>query len=362
MMKKLILLLFIISLNGIAFSLNFQIPEFRLYTEMNNKFTFATSYKIDLLLDTGLKYGLKMDMRFKAYQVRSFVSNFVNLSSIRTEMTPTEKIHVGFFLGDSYELGADGVNYTGYQYHQRSGLEYIGYHTISGTGFEVYADIWDNMLEPHLILYSYQKNLTNGGTTNIFAADSLVKLKTDNYKMEIYFGVDFDAVFQLYKHIGFTFMTLNPKVNFLLSVYFPDSVFASIPSTDSLYINLTEQLRSGIFEQIITLFSRPSEYNNTLETVTGGGFTDLDFYFSLGLVFNNIGFGAENIMTYADPTSLGSSSNTTFLSDRVGAYMYFALNNMKYKIGAFYSTGPYYTSMFTPDSGIGFYFKVNGQI
>ena len=360
-MKKLILIAFIF-LNNMVFSLNFQIPDFRLYTEMNNKLTFATSYKIDLLLDTGLKYGLKMNMRFKAYQVQSFRSNYVNLAAIRTEMTPADKVHVGFFLGDSYELGAAGVNYIGYQYHQRSGLEYIGYHTISGTGVEVYADIWDQMLEPHLIFYSFQKTLTNGNTTNMFAADTLVHLKTDNYKMEIYFGVNFDALFQLYKHIGFTFRTLNPKVNFLLSIYFPDSIFASIPDTDSLYLNLTEQLRSGIFEQVITLFSRPSEYNNVMETVTGSGFTDLDFYFALGLVFNNFGFGAENTMTYADPASLGSSSTTAFLSDRVGAYMYFALNNMKYKIGAFYSTGPYYTSTYTPDSGIGFYFKVNGKI
>ena len=360
-MKRLILL-FVLLTNGIAFSINFRIPDFRLYTEMNNKFTFATSYKIDLLLDTGLKYGLKMNMRFKAYQVQSFTSNFVNLSALRAEMTPADKIHVGFFLGDSYELGSKGVNYTGYQYHQRNGLEYIGYHTISGTGLEVYANIWDTMLEPHLLIYSYQKPLTNGGTTNIFAADSIVKLNTDNYKMEIYFGVNFNAVFQLYKHIGFTFRTLNPKVNFLLSIYFPDSLFADIPSTDSIYLNLTEQLHSGIFEQVITLFSRPSEYNNIPETITSSGFTDLDFYFSLGLVFNNFGFGAENIMTYADPASFGSSSTTDFLSDRVGAYMYFALNNLKYKVGAFYSTGPYYTSAYTPDNGLGFYIKIKGQI
>lgn len=270
---------------------------------------------------------------------------------------PNEWFEFGFFMGNNLKLGRSGVDYTGFQYHQRPGLEYLGYHTINGTGLEFSLSMWDKMFEPHFMIYSSPK-----GGTNFFNGDAVIFFNTDTIELEAYLGVSFDTNFSLNKHIGITLRTLNPKVNFLLSVYLPDSDFTATPTADELYVNFTEKLRTGIFEQVITLFMRPSEYNGTPETVGNSTFSDIDVYLSMGVVINAFGIGAENTLTYADPVTLGAPASASTISDRVGAYTYFNLNNLRYKLGVHYSTGPFYLNTHTPDGAMGVFLSVQGEL
>ncbi len=356
-MKKTLLAISLILCSMYGYSISVKIPNFNLYTEMNNQFNFATSYDFNMLFDTGLKYGVELEMGFKGIQVTTLNSNFITLSTLKTMIRPWEWFQFGFFMGNNMYLGRDGVDYIGFQYHQRAGYEYQGYHTINGTGLELAATFWDRMFEPHLLIYSTPKD-----GTNYFNADTVIKFKTDTLKLEAYLGVNFDTSFVLQKHIGITFMTLNPKVNFLFSVYLPDSPFTALPTADEIYVNFTEKLRTGAFEQVITLFMRPSEYNGLQETVTQSSFSDLDIYLRMGIIINAFGFGAENTLTYADPVSLGQPASASSISDRAGAYTYFNLNNLMYKVGVHYSFGPYYTLTHTQDGGIGVFISVQGEL
>lgn len=356
-MKKVVLIFIAFLVPAYTFGISVKIPNFTLYAEMNNQFNFVTSYDFDMLFDTGLKYGVELQLGFNGYQVTTLSSNYITLSSLKSLIRPWEWFQFGFFMGDNRELGRNNVEYTGFQYHQRAGFSYLGYHTINGIGLELAATLWDRMFEPHLLIYS-----TPVGGTNYFNADALLLFATETLEVEAYLGINFDTALSLQKHFGVTLRTLNPRVNFLFSVYMPDSGFLSLPGADDLYVNFTEKLRTGAFEQVITLFMRPSEYNGREETVSYASFSDIDIYLRMGVIIKAFGIGVENTFTVADPASFGLPTTAGLLSDRAGAYTYFNLNNLLYKVGVHYSYGPYYSLTHTTDGGIGVFLSVQGEL
>jgi hypothetical protein len=346
-------------------------PELNIYTEMNNEFQAQTSYRLFMQLDTGLKYGVKVGLGLENYNITSLSSNFVELNSIKIDSTPFDLFDFSFFFGKNRTLGAFDIGYQGFQYHQDNHLEYIGFHDITGTGFEIARGFLDDIFYPHVILYTTDKN-----GTNYLNIDALVKVETDKYIFEFYFGLDNSAsyVFEgvtnvaLSKRFGATFRTLFSNVNFYLSVFFPDAPIWEINPVDDIYFNFTQHLVSGWFEQTITFFTRPSIYNGYEERIRGDFLPDIDIYLALGARFDQFGFGVENTVLTAAPASYSTTAAPGLVefSDRVGGYAYFLFNNIKYKLGAFYSLGPAFTpsDINNPHSvadTVGGYFHIYGS-
>ena len=131
---------------------------------------------------------------------------------------------------------------------------------------------------------------------------------------------------------SFFFKTYYGKLDFQISMYLPDSYtnkgfngLFELPSPDAMYLNITEHIIAGYFEQSLTLFSRPSYYNEFEETITG----DLDIYLALGGKFNSFGSGLENTVSMIDSFSS--------IDNKIGAFAYFIMNNLQYKVGAYYN-------------------------
>ncbi len=324
-MRRSLLIIFFIIIYLKAFSSSIFFPEFNVYSEMNSSASMFTSYRIDALIDTGLKYGVKVGLGFKNYNVSSILSNTIGLSSLKIYMNPVESFYLGYFLGKNTTLGNADIGYRGFQFHQKTGLEYIGYKDISGTGLEFYADLMDNLLQPHL--YFYQPSDTN---TNFVNMDTVWYLKMEHYIIELYAGINNVSIYQasldntLAYRFGIYVKTIFGKVDFMMGLYSPDTLFGQTPSADSFYLNITEHIIVGFFEQTLTLFTRPSSYNGYSENISN----DFDIYIALGAKIDDFGFGAENSLLF--------SSNYS-LSDRLGLYFYFAMNNLMYKTGFYYT-------------------------
>jgi len=322
-MKKVAFLLFFIFICSVAFSTTILFPEFNAYTEMNSQSSMFTSYRIDLVFDTGSKFGVKVGLGFKNYNITSFTSNIVNLSSLKIYASPAENLYLGYFLGKNITLGYTELGYRGFQFHQRPNFEYIGYKDLSGSGLEIYMDLMDAQFQPHL--YLYQPN-----DTNIVNIDTVLYLKMENYTLEGYFGINNVDVYTasqqntLCKRFGLFVKTVYGKLDFLMGLYSPDSLLSEMPPADSFYLNITEHIVIGYFEQTLSLFSRPNNYNGYAENISN----DFDFYISAGAKIDNFGAGLENSVLY--------SSNYE-LSDRMGIYVYFTMDNIIYKFGIYYN-------------------------
>ncbi|NPV01220.1 MAG: hypothetical protein HPY53_07545 [Brevinematales bacterium] len=341
-----ILLLFIPFYTG--YSVTIMFPEFWFYTEANLGGEIKTSYKIDMLIDTGLKFGVKIGFGMKNYHISTINSNLLLLDSIRLYTTPFDLFTLGLFIGKNQTLGYTQIGYQGFQFHNQTNMEYIGYKEIRGSGVEIYRSFWDEMFEPHILVYSAPSIVSPG--TNQLNFDAIIRLKMDQYRFEVYAGMGLVNT-EMTKHFGALFETLFNKLDFMISLYSPDSRFTDIIFFDSLYISMTEHLISGIFEQSLSLFSRPSYYNDYKENTTG----DLDVYLALGLRIEDFGFGVENSLLFSD--------NYAF-TDRPGAYVYFILNSLKYKLGFQYAmklnptdTRP---SPYINDASI--FLMINGQL
>jgi hypothetical protein len=320
-MKRLIwvFLLFIPFHTG--FSASIMFPEFWFYTEANLGGEIKTSYKIDMLIDTGLKYGVKLGFGLKNYHISTINSNMLFLDSIRLYTTPFDLFSLGLFIGKNQTLGYTPIGYQGFQFHNQTNKEYIGYKEIRGSGIEIFRSFWDDIFEPHILIYSAPSIVSPG--TNQLNFDTIIRLKMDNYRFEFYGGLGLvNSVWT--KHFGALFETLFNKLDFMISLYSPDSRFTDIIFFDALYVCVTEHLISGSFEQTLSLFSRPSYYNEYKENTTG----DLDVYLALGLKFEGFGFGVENSLLFSDNYAL---------TDRPGVYVYFVLNSLKYKLGFQYA-------------------------
>lgn len=372
---KLSVVLIFIVLSGIAYSTTILFPGFNIYSEMNYLGQVSTSYSIDLMVDTGLKYGVKVGIGIKNYNITSLESNILLLNSVNIEIQPFNLFHLNFFLGKNCTIGEAGFGYEGFQFHQHQGLEYIGFHTISGTGIEFYRSFWDNLFEPHIYVYGADKN-----GTNYFNIDTLFIFRTDRFHIEAYFGINNSTNYidtnsnttnYLAKHFGVAFKTKLGKVDFSLGLYFPDSMLLGFNSLDDIYINVSEHLLTGWFEQTISLFSHPSIYNGVLDCNKGELLPDFDIYLALGIKIKNLGFGIENTLITASPTSYSttntnSSTDIIAASDRVGTYVYFNMNSLKYKIGFFYSFGLAYTASdqlnpHSPAGTFGGYINISGK-
>lgn len=332
-MKRIIsllsLLFMAVSLHAVAITF----PQFNTYSEIDSLSQMRTSYKIDMLFDTGIKYGLKLGLGFKNYNVTSLESNFVSLSTIKVAAKPFDLFSIGYFLGDNVTLGNADFGYRGFQYHQRPKLEYIGYKTISGAGFEASIDLLDSVFQPHI--YIYQPN-----DTNLVNADAVIYLKMDTYIIELYGGVNSIDVYTtllnntLAKRFGIFVRTVFSKVDFSMGLFSPDSLLNDPLVADKFYLNVTERINIGFFEQTLSIFARPAFYNGVADNVTN----DIDVYFAIGGKIDSVGFGIENTILY--------SSSYTF-TDRIGGYFYFMFNSLQYKFGAYYNlmgdafTSPY---------------------
>jgi len=331
-----------------AHPVTIMFPEFWIYSEANTGGTITTSYRIDMLIDTGIKYGVKIGFGLRNYHISSINSNMLMLDSLKLFTTPFNLFNLGIFIGKNQTLGYSQIGYQGFQFHNQTNLEYIGYKEIRGSGIEIYRSFWDEIFEPHIFIYSAPSIFYPA--TNQLNIDALLIVKTDDYKFEIYGGI---ALFNgsAYKRFGIQIETLFDKLDFMISVYSSDTLFTDIIFFDSLYINVTEHLISGIFEQTLSLFSRPSYYNQYKENTTG----DLDVFLALGLKIEDFGFGIENSFLLSDNYAL---------TDRPGAYVYFISGSLKYKLGVQYALKldaadtksiPYFNDL-------SIFLQVNGQL
>ncbi len=308
-------------------------PEFHLHSELDQNLDLKSSYLIDMNIDTGRKYGLIATIGLKGYQVSSIESNAMTLNSIRLITHPFQLFELGYFFGKNKTLGYNEIGYQGFQFHRRENFEYYGYKTIKGTGMEISKAFWDNLLVPSLLVY-------RDAVSSVIHFDTLLYLTLDNYQFETYFGLDSN----LNNTFGVTLKTIYGSLDFMLSLYKPDGSFANFPSFDDFYINLTEHVIFGYFEQTISLFSRPSSFNGLTETIK----SDIDVYAMLGLVIDRFGLGTENTVLFSDSYTL---------TDRVGAYLYYQLNSLKYKVGGYYNLfGNAYTSSW------GVFVNINGKL
>lgn len=328
-MKRILAVLVFISIAGASYASNIFFPEFDLFTTfssgVSNLLDMTTSYRIDMVVDTGIKYGVQIGLGLKAYNIQSLRSNFVELDSIRLDTEPFNLFHLGMFTGKNTTLGLSDYGYSGFQFHRRPYLEYIGYKDIYGNGLEIYRSFWQNMLTPHILVYSAPA--LNGGAQNVLTFDTLLKFETEKIDIEGYFGVGIDpnrTGENTLKHFGLTLQSKFNKVDFMISLYSPDTAFSETVVPDDFYLNVSEHLLSGIFEQTLTLFSRPRYYNFTYDNMTN----DIDFYLALGLRFENVAVGAENSIEYSENYDL---------FDQAGVYTYFLLNNLKYKVSVYYN-------------------------
>ena len=128
-----------------------------------------------------------------------------------------------------------------------------------------------------------------------------------------------------------------------MGIYSPDSRFDAPLMADDFYFHVSEKIKIGYFEQVLSIFSRPSSYNGFTETISN----DIDVYTSVGTFIDQFGAGIENTATY--------STSYTF-SDKIGAYTYFNFSNLLYKVGF------YYTLIGNAFSGYGFFLNISGNI
>lgn len=317
-------------------------PEFFVYSEINSSTEMLSSYRIDMSLDTGLKYGIRVGLGIKGYNVVSMNSNFVQFSSLKIDTEPIYNIHFNFFMGKARTLGYSEFGYIGFQYHQRENLEYIGYKDLRGIGTEFYTSIFD-VFEPHIYVYSPDN-------TNVVNADTVVVYRGERFQFEIYGGINTIDVYRgivnntILKRFGFFSYANFEKIEFVLGLFSPDSQFGAPLIADDFYFHFAERVRIGYFEQVLGVFSRPSYYNGFKENVTN----DIDVYFSAGVTFGELGFGLENIGTY--------SASYTF-SDKLGGYLYFFFSNLVYKVGFYYTLmGDAYSSQY------GGFISISGSI
>jgi hypothetical protein len=200
-------------------------------------------------------------------------------------------------------------------------------------GIEGFMDFFEGIFQPHL--YIYQPNYTN-----LINLDTVIYVKMENYTIEGYFGFNnidlYDAIINnsLQKRFGLFIKTVYGKADFSMGLFSPDSLLTNIPVADSYYLNATEHIILGYFEQTLTIFCRPSSYNGYAENISN----DFDFYLATGAKFDDMGAGVEN--------SFLISSNYQ-PTDRIGLYFYFLLNNLRYKLGVYYDlTGNAFSSAY----------------
>ncbi|MGA2141630.1 MAG: hypothetical protein ABSG94_04320 [Brevinematales bacterium] len=305
-----------------AFAFNVIFPEFYAYSEYNSSNSIVSSYLIDMVLDTGLKYGVKIGIGLKEYNISSIPTNNAGLDSIKVYLNPVDSLNIGYFIGKNLTLGIAEIGYQGFQFHQAAGLEYIGYKDINGTGIEAYMDFMDDLLQPHL--YIYQPSDTN--QVNI---DTVWYLNLEHYIIQAYFGINNANIIgasssnALAYRVGFFVKTVYGKIDFLIGLYAPDTLFSQIPSADAIYLNVTEHIVVDNFEQTMTVFTRPTNYNDVPENISN----DFDLYLATGVKIDDIGAGIENSLLFA------SNYATT---DRLGLYFYFMMDNLMYKTGIYY--------------------------
>lgn len=331
-MKKALMASFFILIYTVLQAQNLLIPEVSFSSYWQNGFQPAVSYLVDTRIDTGLKYGVQFGLGLEAYNISSFQSNFIRLDSIRLSMEPIKDWRFTLFSGKNRVLGRTDFGYNGLYYHHTAGLDYQGFHVIRGTGLEVSIGSAESGFVPHIMLYSPEPFATVHYTnTNALCLDGLILWKAENYRLEGYFGVNYLPQSSAFiPHYGLLFTTVFNRVDFSLSLYKPDNytnttTASFIPAIDELYIQFSEHIIAGWFEQTLSVFSRPSIYNQTEETLTG----DVDVSLSLGIYFENApaGLGLE--------TTLGvfSSTNALFSYNAyTGPYAYFIYNTMKYRV------------------------------
>lgn len=329
-MKRLLISAALLILANAGFATTIFFPEFDVFTQIatteSNELAMKMSYRMDMVIDTGIKYGTKIGFGLKAYNVTSLQSNFIELNSIRLETEPFNIFSLCFFFGKNRTLGLTDYGYQGFQYHQRENLEYIGYKDIYGTGLEIYRSFWQDMLTPHIIVYSAPSLVSTD--KNALTFDAMLNFVTEKIDMELYFGAALDpnrtAEQYLIKHFGLTIRSKLNKVDFLISLFSPDTPFFETPVADNFYFNVSEHLVTGLFEQTLSVFSRPRFYNTTYDNMTN----DIDFYLSLGVKLDNVSIGVENTILY---------SQNYDLCDQIAVYTYFLMNNLKYKLTVYYN-------------------------
>ncbi len=316
-------------------------PEFFLYSEIDSASTMRSSYRINMSLDTGLKYNIFVGLGIKGYNLENTRSNLVQFSSLKIDTMPFENFNLNFFLGKAKTLGYSEFGYIGFQFHKRENFEYIGYKDISGMGAEI-STLFFEMFEPHLYIYSPDD-------TNIVNFDTVFYYRGDGYYFEFYFGVNTIDFYNAYtnqtllKRFGIFGYANFDKIQIVLGIYSPDSKLDAPLIADDFYFHVSEKIKIGYFEQVLSVFSRPSSYNGFAETI----FNDIDVYASAGVCIDQFGAGLENTATY--------STSYTF-SDKIGAYTYFNFANLLYKIGF------YYTLTGNAFSGYGLFLNISGNI
>ncbi len=304
-----------------AFSFNIIFPEFYTYSEMQQSGDVFSSYLIDMLIDTGLKYGVTIGLGFKEYNITSLQSNVIGLDSLKLYINPVDTLNVGYFMGKNVTLGNTELGYQGFQFHQEAGLEYIGFKDINGTGLEFFMDFMDSMLEPHFYVYE-------ASDTNLVNMDTVWYLKMEHYKFEGYFGLNDISIPSALKNktlayrFGFFVKTEYGKIDFMMGLFAPDTLVGQMPTADSIYLNVTEHIVVANFEQTLTLFTRPSSYNGFVENISN----DFDIYLAVGPKFDDFGTGLENTILFAANYSL---------TDRAGLYIYLTMDSLMYKLGVY---------------------------
>ncbi len=340
-MKKLIYQLIFCFILNFSFTAEIFFPELFIYSEIDSTATMSSSYRINLSIDTGLKYNIFVGMGIKDYNIESMRSNFVQFSSFKIDTKPLDFLNFNFFLGRTKTLGYSEFGYVGFQHHKRENFEYIGYKDLSGMGIEL-STIFFETIEPHLYLYSPDD-------TNIVSSDMVWYYRGENFFFEIYFGfnnIDFYNAYiegRLLKRFGIFSYANFGKIELVIGIYSPDSKLDAPLVADDFYFHVSEKIKLGYFEQVLSVFSRPSSYNGYVETISN----DIDVYASFGFATTDFGTGIENTVTY---------STSYELSDKIGLYTYFNFANLVYKLGFYYSiTGNAFDKY-------GFFLNISGNI
>ncbi|MGC8770763.1 MAG: hypothetical protein ACP5Q5_05885 [Brevinematia bacterium] len=321
-MKKLFYQLIFYFIFGFSFGAEIFFPELFIYSEIDSASTMQSSYRINMSIDTGLKYNIFVGLGIKGYNIETMRSNFVEFSSFKIDTKPLENFNFNFFLGRAKTLGYSEFGYVGFQHHRREHFEYIGYKDISGSGVEL-ATTFLETIEPHLYIYS-------SDDTNIVCSDMVWYYRGENFYLEFYGGlntIDFYNAYvknELLKRFGFFSYANFGKIELVIGIYSPDSKFDAPLVADDFYFHVSEKIKIGYFEQVLSVFSRPSSYNGYVESVSN----DIDVYASMGVALNDMGFGLENTLSY---------STSYELSDKIGLYSYFYFANLIYKLGFFYT-------------------------
>jgi hypothetical protein len=303
----------------------------------DGEFALATNALVDLALDGGYKYGVRLGLSFssadlgKALSYRGFrfqplpagttvtdveyndltdqmneaMDNSAVLSFRIAEATARDlfdlPLELSYFVGHGdvfgsgeefayrYGLFQIPTDYTGFYYFPDGiagdiNRHYDGLYQVRGTGFSFTLTPWDKFVP---MFYVYQNipvfekgNLTYTGSH--FSGDLRLLFNLEGIAIESFGGVTGgrDGTMQ-FRGGALAWFNSGKGVEFLMQMGIPGWEKGTDFGIDNLYFLMEPRLRFGLFATHITFFYHPLVYDG-IETITERGIADVNLKVMVG--------------------------------------------------------------------------------